>query len=408
MKNLFRGYFADNKETIDSLWSECFFVFDANILLNLYRYSDSTRKEFLHILQTIKHRIWLPNRAAEEYFKNRIKVIYDQSKAYDDTISKINALKQMFENSRSHPFISDLTKEKTEEVFTLLTDELKDSKKIHSTRITNDQIKEQLAKLFEGRVGQPFSEDALKKILDDGKKRYLEQIPPGFEDADKADENVDSTTISDRCRRYGDYIIWSQILEFAESNKNNVILISDDNKKDWWEVHNKLTINPRPELIEEFFNKTGQKFFMYKPDKFLEFSKLYLNESVTSEAVDEVRELRKKDQTENFTQNHSMLHSLAFDLDFINQRIAELRKQDANIDAQVCKLDSKLNELWENNEATDDEKEVVVDKLNELFKKHKSIEREILELTKKRSALLDWLLDTNIIPNTKYKTSSKS
>lgn len=402
MKNLFRGYFADDKDVIDSLWSECVFVFDANILLNLYRYSDSTRNEFLHILQTIKQRIWLPNRAAEEYFKNRTKVIYDQSKAYDDSISKINVLKQTFENSRSHPFISSQTKEKTEDVFSLLSDELKESKKVHSTRLTHDQIKAQLAILFENKVGPPFSDDVLNKILDDGKIRYSEKIPPGFEDADKADESDDSISISDRCRRYGDYILWSQILEFAETNNQNVILVTDDNKKDWWEIQNKIAIGPRPELVEEFFNKTGHNIFMYKPDKFLELSKEYLGESITTEAVDEVRALRKNDQKIYYPDLNAMKVLLDSELEQINGKVHSLRIDEATIDSQICELDVKLNELWSKNENMDDVKESIEHNLNQLILKKRAYKSQITELLNQREHINSFYRDSATNPNKKY------
>ena len=406
MKKLFRGYFADDKDLIDSLWSDCIFVFDANILLNLYRYSDSTRNEFLHILKTIKHRIWLPNRAAGEYFKNRTKVIYDQSKSYDDSISKINALRQTFENSRSHPFISSQTKEKTEEIFGLLSDELKESKKAHSTRLTNDPIKAQLALLFEGRVGDPFSDDVLKKILNDGKYRYSEQIPPGFEDADKVDENDDSTTVSDLCRRYGDYILWSQILEFAETNKKNVILVTDDSKKDWWEIQNKTTIGPRPELIEEFFDKTGQNIFMYKPDKFLELSKQYLNESVTAEAVDEVRELRRKDQTETFSKDHSMLHSLAFDMERINKNLKDSQTEREILRKRINDTEQQYYELLSTDVVDSDVLKQVQKRLNDLVRRSCILEQEVLDLSEQRKELLDWILGPTT-PNKNLDSSQK-
>ena len=75
MKDLFPGHFKDSEKNLKQAWDTSIFVFDANILLNFYRYSDSTRNEFLRILQKIKSRVWLPHRAAEEYFNNRLSVI---------------------------------------------------------------------------------------------------------------------------------------------------------------------------------------------------------------------------------------------------------------------------------------------------------------------------------------------
>ena len=80
MQDLFPGYFKDSDSDLKKIWNECLFVFDANILLNLYRYSDSTRDEFINLLKKLNSRIWLPNRSAEEYLNNRLTVIDQQEK----------------------------------------------------------------------------------------------------------------------------------------------------------------------------------------------------------------------------------------------------------------------------------------------------------------------------------------
>ena len=57
MKELFPGYFREDEREIKEIWDNCYFVFDANILLNLYRYSDTTRKDFLKVLEKVKERV---------------------------------------------------------------------------------------------------------------------------------------------------------------------------------------------------------------------------------------------------------------------------------------------------------------------------------------------------------------
>ncbi|MEL6919290.1 MAG: PIN-like domain-containing protein, partial [Bacteroidota bacterium] len=54
MKSKFPGYFKLTEEEINQLWEKALFVFDANILLNLYRYSNETRDDFFKILEKIK------------------------------------------------------------------------------------------------------------------------------------------------------------------------------------------------------------------------------------------------------------------------------------------------------------------------------------------------------------------
>ena len=42
MKKLFRGYYGLTKGEFSRLWEKALLVMDANVLLNLYDYSDAT------------------------------------------------------------------------------------------------------------------------------------------------------------------------------------------------------------------------------------------------------------------------------------------------------------------------------------------------------------------------------
>ena len=47
MKNKFKGYYKPTEAKIKTIWDRGFISIDANVLLNLYRYSDDTRNELL-------------------------------------------------------------------------------------------------------------------------------------------------------------------------------------------------------------------------------------------------------------------------------------------------------------------------------------------------------------------------
>lgn len=140
MRQSFPGYFPPKDADIKELWESCLFTVDANILLNLYRYSDHTRKEFIRILKTIEDRLWLPHQAAQEYFENRLQVIAQQEKAYDETTKAIEELQNDLKNTRQHPFISEKSLKQLTSVFSSVTRELTKNKKVHSTRTTEDEI----------------------------------------------------------------------------------------------------------------------------------------------------------------------------------------------------------------------------------------------------------------------------
>ena len=42
MRKTFRGFYQPGKKEFQELWNSCLFVLDANVLLNMYRYSEAT------------------------------------------------------------------------------------------------------------------------------------------------------------------------------------------------------------------------------------------------------------------------------------------------------------------------------------------------------------------------------
>lgn len=84
MRKNFPGYYQPTANEFSTLWETCTFVLDANVLLNLYRYSAETRKKLLEILKQVSNRVWVPHRAALEYQRNRLDVISKQRAAYDE------------------------------------------------------------------------------------------------------------------------------------------------------------------------------------------------------------------------------------------------------------------------------------------------------------------------------------
>lgn len=290
MKKNFPGYFKEKDSDQYKIWNESIIALDANIILNLYRYSDSTRREFVGILKKIKDRIWLPHRSAEEYLNNRLSVIDQQEKVYESTIKSIRELKEGFESARQHPFLSKESMEKMADVFDALCDELNENKSTHSERIYNDNIKEEIAEIFNNKVGDPYEKSRLEEIIQEGVERYKQRIPPGFKDSVKS---VESDVFSDKCRVYGDLIVWNQIIDKAIESSSGVVFITDDKKEDWWERFKGKTMGPLPALVKEFQDRTGQKFTMYQSDRFLELAKEQLGQTVSDEAVKEIREVRR-------------------------------------------------------------------------------------------------------------------
>lgn len=279
---MFASHFRLSDEEIGKLWLDVRFTFDANFLLNLYRYSNDTRKQVLHILTRIQDRTFVTHQAATEFFNNRLGVIGEQEKSYESMQKTLNDVRQEFENVRRHPFLpADLLKKCTE-LFKEIDDNLKSSAKDFNKLISNDHILEEISAILDKKVEQPFKQERLQEIYKEGEIRYKSQIPPGYED--------DKKPIPDK---YGDLVIWNQILQNVEAGKKNIIFVTDDTKEDWWLIFNGQTIGPRPELVSEIQSR-GVKFLMYTGDRFMHFASKYLREPVKKETIAELKELREQ------------------------------------------------------------------------------------------------------------------
>jgi hypothetical protein len=290
MRNLFPGYYRPTEEEFSVLWRECVFAFDANVLLNVYRYSQATSEKFLEILGRLRDRIWLPHQAALEYQENRLGVISNQHKPYEDIPKRLNALLvQMRNDYPRHPFIPiqrvfDHMNSAIGEISAML----REAREGHHDLIENDELRESLDNLFAEKVGAEYTPDELKKIYSDAQERFEKQIPPGYED-NKSKKDGDN--------RYGDVILWYQLKDHARALKKPLVLITDDKKADWWQKHKGKTIGPRRELIHEMKSEVGIQFYMYQSDSFMKYAQEHLGIK-GGQAVEEVREVRQQYETE--------------------------------------------------------------------------------------------------------------
>jgi hypothetical protein len=108
MKTTFHEYYQPTKEEFSKLWEDSFFVFDANVLLNIYRYSQETRDTLIDIFDKLSDRLWVPHQAALEYQRHRLGVIGKQESAYEEIQELLNKEQKQIEkelnNYKMHPF----------------------------------------------------------------------------------------------------------------------------------------------------------------------------------------------------------------------------------------------------------------------------------------------------------------
>lgn len=337
MKKEFIGFYDPTEQEIEEAWTNGFFAFDANTLLNLYRYSEVTRKDFLHVLKFIKDNLFIPFQVAFEYLNNRIKVIDGLEKSYLDLEQSYNDffqnnLKITINNYKRHPSIDiDSVLKYNEEFLIKISTLLEKQKKKHPDFKTKDYILEELTLLFECCVGKEPSKLDLKKNYEEGKERYLEEIPPGYKDLKEKEKKG-------LRHLYGDLLIWKELIEYSKKNKKPLIFVTDDGKEDWWKKENGITIRPREELIKEFYDLTGIRILIYNSDQFLKFAKQRgLVSDLKDKTIEEIKDIRISDEARNeFFGNFSKLGSNT--LIPLNENISSSMQSIQNI--------KNLNYIW--------------------------------------------------------------
>lgn len=278
MKNLFCGYYRPDENKFREIWQSATFVLDANILLNMYRYPEEARKQLLAVFQSIETRLWVPYQAALEFQRNRVAVIAEQKKRFSD-------VRKVLESSRTgmRSELESLQLKKRhssiqpDELITALDEQISNFlsklEELETNQLSvadHDPIRENLDQLLEDKIGEPFSQDEISKIYQDGEIRFKHEIPPGYKDQKKETENksdIFSYAGVTYQRKYGDLVLWKQIICKAKKDSiQSLIFLTDDEKEDWWWItdsQGKKKIGPRPELVDEISREAKTEFFIY-------------------------------------------------------------------------------------------------------------------------------------------------
>jgi hypothetical protein len=291
MRDTFYEYYPPTPEEFTKLWQEATFVLDTGLLLNIYRYGAETRELFFKILEKLSDHLWIPYQVGREYQDNRLDVIADQIKYYDDLSGALEGARRLhgaMNKRRHHAFADPHLMDSVESAIMAAMQEVDKEKSAHPEYYkyyTDDPLREKLTDLLKGKVGAPTPPEKLEQFYRDAEARYEKEIPPGFKDKKKPVP-----------RRYGDYVIWRQIIEFANEKKKPIIFVTDDAKEDWWQEFKGLTIGPRPELRREILTEGGVPFYMYQGDAFIDWAldmfKLAKDEE-KMQAVEEAKAVRE-------------------------------------------------------------------------------------------------------------------
>ncbi|HHE6468345.1 TPA: PIN-like domain-containing protein [Providencia rettgeri] len=334
MKNKLSCFYdVKNDKELKEIWEnkDTIFIFDTNVLLSLYSFKTDSRKDFFMILSKIKPQLWIPFHVALEFQLNRVLIIKNRRKYINDLIKEVetlnniisfekktfSSLQNKFSLQKNYPEIYsslneiqlDIT-EKYKEIESNLKEKVNDLKieinKIDTDKLfinSTDFIREEIDLYFnEDRVGKNTfdTKEKLDELNKDGTYRYENLIPPGYEDAKAKGEETFSFDGLCIKRKFGDLMIFKQIIEHAKEKKSkNIIFISEDVKEDWRhieEFEGKKILGARIELKREIYKKADvSNFLIFNIEDFMKKTDEYLDVKIQDDTISNIKESLAKE-----------------------------------------------------------------------------------------------------------------
>lgn len=275
MKNAMMEYIILDNQQRKDLWANAVFVFDTNVLLALYRYSEEEKNVALRCIKELHGKIWMPYQVLQEFSKNRLQKILaslNNNKQIESSKEKfIKSCIDCFGLGDGNP---DLVK-----LSNYLNDWIEKQKERNdrSKELKGDPIQEALLELFDGKVGDRFSDTELENLKKDGEERYKNNIPPGYADSGK------------KSNMYGDLIIWEEMITYAKTNETNIVFVTNEMKNDWWKFHDNEIFVPQPELRREFLDRTQREVDLCTMADFIETINKEKHLNVKNKVIEGIR-----------------------------------------------------------------------------------------------------------------------
>ncbi|MBT2764299.1 PIN-like domain-containing protein [Paenibacillus sp. ISL-20] len=255
-----------NKDAFVNIGSDSIIILDTSAILDIFRYSITSSKRILLFLKQYADFIWIPAQVKDEVLRNIGTVKSEHINKYKN-LSKIlvrevenlhNTLQSKMVNYKKYNFsgidtIEEKFKHKFDELKKTIHDyknELVEEEEVYKDFILKEAESFVLSILESEQVGEAFNIAELLEIIKEGELRYRYNIPPGYQDQET----------KEGIRKFGDLILWKQLLKKAETTDKEIFFILSDTKEDWF-VKDDIGSNEsvRAELMQEFFHITNRK-----------------------------------------------------------------------------------------------------------------------------------------------------
>ncbi len=289
------AYRTVTTEEYQSVMQNGLVVLDTNSLLDLYRYHDSTRKEFLALYAALGDRLWIPHHVMFEFLERRTSVLAERASELSSTLGDLNShIKQytdrLFEWTNRIGLTPDIKAEKVaiinaaaQRIAREIAELSVDSNFEGAEDTSQDPVLIALEPILNNRLGAPLPPDEMRNVKEEARQRIEDRRPPGYMDAKKKGENAE-----------GDYIIWYEILREASRKRVDVLLVTRDQKEDWWRKEKGQSKGPRPELVAELEAHAGTRLYMLSPPSLSTHAPEPLSASVSEESIQDAKRVSSR------------------------------------------------------------------------------------------------------------------
>jgi hypothetical protein len=287
----FDGHIPQTDQDIALALQSGLLSLDANVLLNFYRYSPKAREALVEVLGAAGDRVWVSHQAAREFWRNRCNTIEKRNEATQQVRAALDKskrslldavdswAKQTAVSGEVKQQVRDMLANGLEKASDIIGEETASAGSI-SYSPDSDSVLETLQALLAANVGAPLDPTEHDAAVTEGARRVREGIPPGFRDAEKLEDGGPDGAS-------GDYLVWLQSMKEAERRGLPLVIITGDEKEDWWWRHKSSLLGPRPELVAEFAQRCGNRLYMLRPVELTEHADA-LAVTVSSEAKTDV------------------------------------------------------------------------------------------------------------------------
>ncbi len=270
MKNRFKAYYPLSEDKKKEIFndSNTYFVFDTNALLDIYRLGKTVSSKVIKLFKKYEGRIVIPYHVAEEYHDHLFDIMIEGESLYNNLSEKVTEdyIMRLIEQDNKVQFnyghLSKMLKKHIKDAIAVFKKKILNEKKFISEQLSSWTLPNELAEFLGDKILDKFSDEDIAKIEEEGKGRFEAKLPPGHEDKDKTKN------------KYGDLIIWKELLKFAgEHPDNSIVFVSRDIEKgDWQWIQHGRKCGLHPYLLNEFYNVSNAHILMYPLQDFINYA----------------------------------------------------------------------------------------------------------------------------------------